>query len=360
MCLLNFNGQIFAGTKLGIYSSMDNGISWVEHSFAGRKISTLCSLGKRLIASVGDEAVYYSDDTGKTWTKALTFTESLVVTSSASDDRYVFIGTNSGLYRSEDNAKTWSKIAFNDIFIRLFFHNSNLFASTVVSDLCKTSTYGDKWSVKILPSRFTLSFMTKQGSLFVGTGIGIYRSDDNGDSWREFGLQNTNKIIQSMLQVDDKIFVGTQAGLYISGDNGKSWQEIPELFGRNISSFVKSNTGIILGTLEGDVYLVSALQTPTTNARSISMETTPSLSVAPNPMRENGHIRYSIPQAAHVRISLVSTLGQIVEVLHDAPKSAGEYSLLLDASHYPAGVYMVRIEAGAGARTEQGKLVIVP
>jgi hypothetical protein len=64
-------------------------------------------------------------------------------------------------------------------------------------------------------------------------------------------------------------------------------------------------------------------------------------------MSGSGHITYRVQEAAHVRISLVNALGQTVEVLHDAAQSAGEHSLSLDASHFSAGAYMMRIESGS-------------
>jgi photosystem II stability/assembly factor-like uncharacterized protein len=70
-------------------------------------------------------------------------------------------------------------------------------------------------------------------------GMGIYRSDDGGQSWRYMGLGDTDRIGRILIDPNDsdRIYVaalgklytpGGQRGIFRSTDGGKSWQQILE------------------------------------------------------------------------------------------------------------------------------------
>jgi photosystem II stability/assembly factor-like uncharacterized protein len=70
-------------------------------------------------------------------------------------------------------------------------------------------------------------------------GMGVYRSDDGGQSWRYMGLGDTDRIGRILIDPNDsdRIYVaalgklytpGGQRGIFRSTDGGKSWQQILE------------------------------------------------------------------------------------------------------------------------------------
>ena len=75
----------------------------------------------------------------------------------------------------------------------------------------------------------------------------------------------------------------------------------------------------------------------------------------PNPFRQGATIEYRVPAPRHVRLTVYDVLGRELAVLVDERQSAGSHSAKLDASSWPSGVYLYRLEAGNQAAT--GRLV---
>ncbi|HLA62821.1 MAG TPA: T9SS type A sorting domain-containing protein, partial [Rhodothermales bacterium] len=70
------------------------------------------------------------------------------------------------------------------------------------------------------------------------------------------------------------------------------------------------------------------------------------LSVAPNPVLGSGVVRYVLPEASRVRVSVYDVLGREVAVLMDGEQGAGRYDVALDAARLAPGAYLVRLTAG--------------
>ena len=71
----------------------------------------------------------------------------------------------------------------------------------------------------------------------------------------------------------------------------------------------------------------------------------------PNPFNPTTTIKYSLPQAETVKLTIYNILGQKVKVLVNAKHPAGDYNIVWDATDQngksvPTGVYLYQIEAG--------------
>jgi photosystem II stability/assembly factor-like uncharacterized protein len=64
-------------------------------------------------------------------------------------------------------------------------------------------------------------------NLFVGTGGGVFRSSDNGTSWRAAGSDLMNMIVTTLATRGSSLFAGTYGnGVFVSTDDGASWTAI--------------------------------------------------------------------------------------------------------------------------------------
>jgi hypothetical protein len=71
----------------------------------------------------------------------------------------------------------------------------------------------------------------------------------------------------------------------------------------------------------------------------------------PNPFNTSTTIEFSLPEAAHVELSVYNILGQKVAVLFDGQKQAGKHAVTWDAAVAPSGVYFARLKCGSFSET---------
>jgi hypothetical protein len=65
----------------------------------------------------------------------------------------------------------------------------------------------------------------------------------------------------------------------------------------------------------------------------------------PNPFSSTTALRYSIPRAGRVRITVKDLLGRVVAVLADKEQASGSFTVFFDAMRLPSGVYRATLEA---------------
>ena len=65
----------------------------------------------------------------------------------------------------------------------------------------------------------------------------------------------------------------------------------------------------------------------------------------PNPFNPTTTIPFSLPEASHVKLVVYDMLGRLVDTIVEGELSAGYHNASFDASRYPSGTYIYRIEA---------------
>ncbi|MEQ8525985.1 T9SS type A sorting domain-containing protein [Gracilimonas sp.] len=77
----------------------------------------------------------------------------------------------------------------------------------------------------------------------------------------------------------------------------------------------------------------------------------------PNPFNPTTSIKYDIPEAANVSLTVYNMLGQQVATLVSDFKAAGSYEVNFDASALASGSYIYRLEAGNRVSTQKMMLI---
>ena len=101
--------------------------------------------------------------------------------------------------------------------------------------------------------------VNSNGHIFAGTYVGgIFRSEDNGDSWTAVNNGLTNLYMYALvINSSGHIFAGTNyGGAFKSEDNGDSWEEVNTgLMSTNIRALAINSSGYIFaGTAGNGVY----------------------------------------------------------------------------------------------------------
>lgn len=66
----------------------------------------------------------------------------------------------------------------------------------------------------------------------------------------------------------------------------------------------------------------------------------------PNPFNSTTTIKYSLPEAGHVKVAVYDMAGRVVSELVNGDRAAGEMTTSWNGSGAAAGVYFCRVEAG--------------
>ena len=116
--------------------------------------------------------------------------------------------------------------------------NDNIFLGTQDGGIFRSTDHGTTWHTisRTLPNDSIRSIVWSDAGLFVGTGRGVYRLDENARSWKSANNGLTETAIQTLV-VSGKgvMYAGTSAGAFRSDNDGMAWVNVSEGLGKHTS-----------------------------------------------------------------------------------------------------------------------------
>ena len=264
-------------------------------AWAGGTVATVALARQRasnhLVLAATAAGIYRSVDGGQTWALHTTglYDPTLVTVSFAphldpnkaepnnrQDEQRAFVSTSSGrLFTTVDSGETWAEVlawaglgvitafaispAFVDDGTLFVATGEGIFRSQDGGQHWENSTFG-LLDLDVLCLACAPDFASSE-VLWAGTAQGgFYRSRNAGRSWRDAGAGLPDTAIQCLtvsphFAIDQTLFVGTEtAGLYRSVDGGASWAAVGEtLAEQSINCLAISPLGnqMLAGTSSG-------------------------------------------------------------------------------------------------------------
>ena len=205
------SGHPPTGGNTGLIKSTDGGQTWQTvatvldppidfHAMAVSKSDPNIIIG----FDSGGRGLFKTTDAGNTWDKfdyPGQYVTALAI--SPNDSKMIFAGTNDGVFQSSDGAASWTQINQYkgiDVMALAFDTDGNLYASTELSGLAKSSDLGQTWqSINRAPDSLTTTSMVvdSENKLLYVAGYAapqgyqeVFKGDINGSNWQ---LVGTNK-----------------------------------------------------------------------------------------------------------------------------------------------------------------------
>jgi photosystem II stability/assembly factor-like uncharacterized protein len=241
---LSPNGDLYAGVQFnGLYRSTDDGNTWFNVGFRDRTITQafIHASGNIFVTAVTasgstEYKPYRSTDHGATWhllNTSISFHNISCWDGDNSGNIYL-IGSQSGMVSdilkstdAGDTWTTWSNIPGSFFNNDLLFFGSEIFLSA--HGIYKM--INNSW-VKCFPNGIETNCITvtQGGVLLAGTNYphnGVYRSIDSANTWQQVfsaGIENT-RVLSIIKDPGGIIFAGSSNGVFKSTDEGLTWTQ---------------------------------------------------------------------------------------------------------------------------------------
>jgi hypothetical protein len=325
--------NIYAMSSTVVLISYDNGVTWVKRALpdgaeppmAVSSYGAMCTSG--FYGTYFGWKVFVSLDSANTWTPiySISVNGMLLSTDGAVNivaGGFVYNGRTGppsivfgGFIRIDSTVKGGSGTATGNILAAPF-------GSVLYQSAYYTATW-TSWEQSVYVNDARWDYKKAMGSM---AALGWYYS----------GAENSK----------GEFFIVNGQGTYRSLDHGITFTKLPtERLLRRI--FTTAN-GYLYGlNMGGDTLCRSTLQT--TSAGSIDRRLPEGFSLEqnyPNPFNPSTTIRYHLPEASRVTITVSDLLGREIAVLVNDQRPAGYHSLPFSGAGLSSGVYVCTINAG--------------
>lgn len=278
---------LYAGTRGGVYRSVDAGESWDSNNTGLTEPAVLSlTLGPGGILYAGTPAGIFKGvtDGSAPWTSigipSMGSVTSIAVDPADSQTIYATSATG-GIFKSADGGASWSAInqglTTTDIrSILVHPQDRNLLYAGAVGVLFKSVNGGAQWTPidlgslenvsNALPTASVKSIISESnGMLYAGGSAGVFKSVNQGKSWTAMNTRLASREVQALAFDPDQpgILYAALAGdgIYKSLDGGASWREENGPAGHQITKFVTTlivdpgqPTRLYAGTSGGGVF----------------------------------------------------------------------------------------------------------
>ena len=200
----------------------------------------------------------------------------------------------------------------------------------------------------------------------------VLRTTDYGETWEDLsgfegpGDTSTNGFpnvaVYDLLVIPHSpniLWAGTEIGIFHSQDHGETWQYSDNGFpALSVWQFALVDGQIVVATHGRGIWTVDADEVVSTENDSSELPAKFTLEQNyPNPFNPSTTIEFSVPTDTRVELTVFDVTGRAVALLTDKVYAAGEYRIEWDAGNMASGVYFYRMKAGDVIQTKRMMLI---
>jgi len=357
------------GTYMGVTVSHDGGETWVDTGGPNDPSVIACSpTGTVFTNDMWAPFIMRSDDQGGTWDWISEGLPEDVCTAIAVHplNHHVFAAYdyNGGIFRSTDDGLTWAPTASSPSsfeFLDLEIGGNGQLYSLGDDGLYRSEDNGDTWIYLNSPElffgdgfiSFAPTFALFLGGLNEDTYLGeLYRSWDNGETWDQLsnGLDCEYAIYSSITYGPGggpTLLGDMNCGAYRSENSGDLWTEINDgLTSLNVMGLATDSNYIHYAATSGDGVFKNTADS------TVPVEEGPppaSLTLAqnyPNPFNPKTTISFALSEPGFATLKVFDLQGRERMTVFAGERLAGYQSVEFDATGMASGSYFYQLESG--------------
>lgn len=364
LSLYSSENEIFAGSsKDGFYTSTNFGNTWAQQELLEWDIAAITANARgRLFAAAQFASVWTSTDGGQTWVQG-GFIPGNNVASLCINRNDDALAGSFGIYHSTDEGVSWILVGLSSRYVRSIVRDSlgRLLAGTSRYGVYRSFDDGNNWTQTSLQGVTVTGLgVDPNGAAFAGTdSSGLFSSTDWGNTWVSTNFPSLNVASLCINSLGHLFVASRTAGIFRSTDHGVAWTDISSgLSNLDVRCCIVDASGFAyLGTYGDGVFRSVE---PTLNVTEPNGQKPALFSLLqnyPNPVNPSTRIRYGLPYAAFVRLTIYNTLGQEIIQLVNEYQPPGYHEATFRADAIASGIYFYRLQAGSYIQTR--KMVIL-
>ncbi len=357
------SGELYAATYTnGVFRSTNNGLTWLQTSLSNDDFYCVAVDTDGHAFAGGFNYFYRSTDHGSSWIASPVYY--YAVSCAVSPQNIVFSDVAiAGLRRSTDHGVSWQDVGMEGYeIVGYAFDSSGVFFTGGFANMPGTRTnnpptlfrstdQGLTWSPLGSEISVTSLVCNQIGDVFAGDYFGrVHVSTDSGNNWDMLSLQAYYPVWSIVANQRNHLFAGTDGnGVYRSLDGGETWTPATTgLTNMSIRSLVIDEDGYLFAGTNGSGVFRSS--EPTTTSVDQELAEAPRSFLLfqnyPSPFNPSTTIRYGLPHASFVTLTIYNTLGQQVARLVNEQQQAGYHETVFRGDRLASGVYFYRLQAG--------------